>query len=164
MTAPEPATILIVDDTPTNIEILLGMLEEDYDVSFATSGRQALELLAKGEKPDLILLDVMMPEMDGYEVCAALKDDAATRAIPVIFVTGKDDAVSETRALAAGGVDFIQKPVNQPVLRARVRLHLELQRRAESLRGVVAGHRAQPAVHHDHRGGCHHPVCQSAFH
>ena len=126
--------ILLVDDTPTNIEIILGMLEEAYEVSVATSGRQALDLLAKRPKPDLILLDVMMPEMDGYQVCAALKADPATRDIPVIFITARTDAESETLALSAGGVDFIHKPVNQTVLRARVRLHLELQRRAESLR------------------------------
>ena len=126
--------ILIVDDTPTNIEILLGMLEEEYEVSVATSGPQALDLLATGQRPDLILLDVMMPEMDGYEVCAALKADPDTSDIPVIFITARTDAQSESRALSAGGVDFIHKPVNQAVLRARVRLQLELQRRAESLR------------------------------
>ncbi|MCK7578924.1 MAG: response regulator [Chromatiales bacterium] len=125
--------ILIVDDTPTNIEILLGMLEDSYDTSFATSGRQALELLAKTAKPDLILLDVMMPEMDGYEVCAALKSDPNTREIPVIFVTARTDAESETRALSNGGVDFVHKPVNKSVLRARVALHLELERRARAL-------------------------------
>lgn len=103
MTAPARAHLLIVDDTPTNIEILLGMLEEDYDLSFAISGRQALALAATQDPPDLILLDVMMPEMDGYAVCAALKADAATRNIPVIFVTARTDAESETRGFAAGG-------------------------------------------------------------
>ncbi len=107
---PSPARILIIDDTPTNIEILLDILEDEHELSFATSGRQALELLALGQKPDLILLDVMMPEMDGYMVCAALKADAATRDIPVIFVTAKTDAESETRAFTTGGVDFIHKP------------------------------------------------------
>lgn len=130
---PGPAHILIIDDTPTNIEILLSILEEEYDLSFATSGHRALELLARGQKPDIILLDVMMPEMDGYMVCAALKADAATRDIPVIFVTAKTDAESETRALSSGGVDFIPKPVNRAVVRARVRLHLELERRARAL-------------------------------
>lgn len=91
--------ILIVDDTPTNIEILLAILEGDYDLSFATSGPKALELVAKGIKPDLILLDVMMPGMDGYEVCAALKADPASRDIPVIFITAKTDPASESQAL-----------------------------------------------------------------
>jgi two-component system, NarL family, sensor histidine kinase BarA len=125
--------LLIVDDTPTNIEILLGMLEDSYDTSFATSGRQALDLLAKTDRPDLILLDVMMPEMDGYEVCAALKSDPLTREIPVIFVTARTDAESEARALSAGGVDFVHKPVNKAVLRARVAMHLELKQRAHAL-------------------------------
>ncbi|MBK1645718.1 hypothetical protein CKO25_13875 [Thiocapsa imhoffii] len=133
MRSAQTAKILIVDDVATNIEVLLGILEPDYDVSFATSGRHALDLLAKGARPDLILLDVMMPEMDGYAVCAALKADSRTRAIPIIFVTGKTDAESETQALDAGGVDFIHKPVNSQVVRSRVRLHLELQRRTREL-------------------------------
>jgi two-component system, NarL family, sensor histidine kinase BarA len=130
------ARLLIVDDTPTNIEILLGMLEEHYDTSFATSGRQALELLGKLDKPDLILLDVMMPEMDGYELCALLKSDPTTREIPIIFVTARTDSESEARALAAGGVDFVHKPVNKAVLRARVAMHLELERRARQLQAA----------------------------
>ncbi len=133
MTTPELAHILIVDDTPTNIEILLGMLEEDYDLSFATSGRQALALAATQYPPDIILLDVMMPEMDGYAVCAALKTDPTTRDIPVIFITAKTDADSETRAFSAGGVDFIPKPVNRAVVRARVRLHLDLKRHTQAM-------------------------------
>ncbi|NCA89869.1 MAG: diguanylate cyclase [Gammaproteobacteria bacterium] len=132
------AHILIIDDTPLNIEILLGILEGDYALSFATSGAKALKLLAKGIKPDLILLDVMMPDMDGFAVCAALKADPATRDIPVIFVTAKTDALSEIRALKAGGVDFIHKPVNQALVRARVQLHLELERRARALAHSLA--------------------------
>jgi diguanylate cyclase (GGDEF)-like protein/PAS domain S-box-containing protein len=138
MTTQETSHILIVDDTPLNIEILLGMLEGEHELSFATSGREALDLLHKIRRPDLILLDVMMPDMDGYAVCAALKADAATRDIPVIFVTASADPVSETRALSAGGVDFIHKPVNQAVLRARVSLHLELKRRALVLEKSLA--------------------------
>ena len=134
MTMPDSPHVLIVDDSPTNIVILAAMLEHDYEASFATSGPQALELLAKEHKPDLILLDLMMPDMDGYAVCEALKADAATREIPVIFVTARSDSESETRALAAGGVDFIHKPVNQAVLRARVGLHLELKRQSRALK------------------------------
>jgi diguanylate cyclase (GGDEF)-like protein/hemerythrin-like metal-binding protein len=133
MTVPEPEKILVVDDTPMNLEVLLGILEHEYDLSFATSGPQALDLLALGARPDLILLDVMMPGMDGYEVCAALKANPATRDIPVIFVTAKTDADSETQALKAGGVDFIHKPVNGAVVRARVRLHLELKQTLKHL-------------------------------
>ena len=146
MIEPDFPRILIVDDTPTNIEILLGMLEDSYDTSFATSGRQALELLTKTAVPDLILLDVMMPEMDGYEVCIALKSDPATREIPVIFVTARTDSESETRALSNGGVDFVHKPVNKAVLRARVALHLELRRRERELRAA----NAELTRHRDH--------------
>ena len=129
-----PATrILIVDDTPANIELLLGALEDEYELSFATSGRQALALLQTPELPDLILLDVMMPEMDGYEVNATLKQDLRTRRIPVIFITAKTDILSETRALADGAVDFIHKPINTDVLRARVRVHVMLQQRTRAL-------------------------------
>ncbi len=133
----EPSRILIVDDAPANIEVLLGMLEDDYDLSFATSGRQALARLAKGYRPDLILLDVMMPEMDGYEVCATLKQDARTQNIPVIFVTARTDADSETRALTIGAVDFIHKPLNRAVVRARVKLHLELAQHRHHLEELV---------------------------
>ncbi len=133
MSKPDSPHVLIVDDSPTNIVILAAMLEHDYEASFATSGPQALELLTKERKPDLILLDLMMPDMDGYAVCEALKADPATRGIPVIFVTARSDSESETRALAAGGVDFIHKPVNQAVLRARVGMHLELKRQARAL-------------------------------
>ncbi len=128
-----PPRILIVDDTLANIEILLGMLEDDYELSFATSGRQALAVLAKLPTPDLILLDVMMPEMDGYAVCAALKSNPATCDIPVIFVTARTDSESEAAALASGAVDFIQKPIQQAVVQARIRLHLELEQRTKAL-------------------------------
>ena len=146
MTSPEPARILIVDDSPTNIVTLGGMLEGDYRTVFATSGAQALATLAKGVLPDLILLDLMMPDMDGYAVCAALKAAPATQAIPVIFITAAGDPQSETRALTAGGVDFIHKPVNAEILRARIALHLQLQRQARAL--TLAN--AELAQHRDH--------------
>ncbi len=132
------ARILIVDDMPTHIEVLLGILEDDYDLSIATSGRSALELLAAHARPDLILLDVMMPEMDGYQVCQALKADPATRDIPVIFITAKSDAESETRALAVGGVDLLHRPINQAVVRVRVALQLELAEHRRRQRARMA--------------------------
>ena len=138
MNSAHPAHILIVDDTPINLEILLGILDRDYDVRVATSGDQALELLKQGALPELILLDVMMPGLDGYQVCARLKADPATRDIPVIFVTARTDADSETRALESGGVDFIHKPVNAAVVRARVRLQLALRRQTRELEGRLA--------------------------
>lgn len=135
--SPDRSSILIVDDTPTNIEILFGMLEDDYELSFANSGREALSLLAKGIAPELILLDAMMPEMDGYEVMAALQQDPATRDIPVIFVTAKVDAKSEQQALDAGAVDFIHKPIHKGVVRARVRHQVELKRHRDHLEDLV---------------------------
>ena len=133
-------SLLIVDDTPTNLEVLLGALEDGHEVCIATSGRQALALLAQElqPRPALILLDVMMPGMDGYAVCAALKRDERTRDIPVIFITAKTDAASEVQALRAGAVDFIHKPIHDEVVRARVRLHLELERRTQELAGANA--------------------------
>ena len=130
---PTATRILIVDDTPANIELLLGALEEEYELSFATSGRQALTLLQQAPLPDLILLDVMMPEMDGYELNALLQQEPATRSIPVIFITAKTDIQSETRALSEGAVDFIHKPINTEVLRARVRVHTMLRQRTLAL-------------------------------
>ena len=138
MHSEHPAHILVVDDTPTNLEVLLDILAQDYDVSIATSGDQALELLKQSTLPDLILLDVMMPGLDGYQVCERIKADPVTRDIPVIFVTAWSDADSETRALTSGGVDFIHKPVNAAVVRARVRLQLALRRQTRDLEGRLA--------------------------
>jgi two-component system, sensor histidine kinase and response regulator len=131
MTTPLPR-ILIIDDVIENVEVLGETLADNCEIQFATSGMEGLELVRQG-RPDLILLDVMMPVMDGYAVCAALKADPESRAIPVIFVTAKSDADSESRALAAGAVDFIHKPINQQVVRARVRLHLALRNREREL-------------------------------
>lgn len=130
---PTTARILIIDDIVENVEVLGAVLAGECEVQFATSGVEGLALVAQ-EPPDLILLDVMMPDMDGYAVCAALKSEPQTSGIPVIFVTAKNDAESESRALAAGAVDFIHKPINQEVVLARVNLHLALQSREGELR------------------------------
>ena len=129
--------VFIVDDVPDNIAVLGETLAPACEVQFATSGAEGLAMIATS-LPDLILLDVMMPVMDGYQVCAALKRDPLTRSIPVIFVTAKSDPESESQALAAGAVDFIHKPINQQVVRARVRMQLELQQRAADLRALNA--------------------------
>ena len=129
--------VFIVDDVADNIAVLGETLANTCEVQFATSGAEGLTLIA-ASVPDLILLDVMMPVMDGYQVCAALKRDPLTRSIPVIFVTAKSDPESESRALAAGAVDFIHKPINQQVVRARVRMQLELQQQAADLRALNA--------------------------
>lgn len=140
-----PPVVLIIDDSPENVEVLAGILSDDYDIRFALSGSESLALV-EGMLPDLILLDVMMPGMDGYQVLEALKQEARTRDVPVIFVTAKDDAISETRALCAGAVDFIHKPINPEVVRARVHLHLELEHRAVALRQA----NNEIALHRDH--------------
>jgi signal transduction histidine kinase len=125
-------TLLLVDDSPENIQVLAKYLSDRYRLLYALSGREALAIL-KASIPDLILLDVMMPGMDGYAVCEALKGDPATKEIPVLFVTARNDPESEARALAAGAADFIQKPVNPDVLRGRVKLQLSLQAREREL-------------------------------
>jgi diguanylate cyclase (GGDEF)-like protein len=124
--------ILVIDDEPRNIEILAEILEESFEVVFATSGRRAFEVIAAG-RPDLILLDVMMPEMDGYAVCKALKQAPATAAIPVIFVTGMNDVEAEARGLELGAVDYISKPLSPTVVRVRVRNQIDLTRARDAL-------------------------------
>jgi putative two-component system response regulator len=120
-------SILLVDDEPSNLKVLRQLLHEDYRLLFARSGEDALTL-AEQQQPDLILLDVMMPGMTGYEVCACLKDRSRTRTIPVIFVTALKDSVDEAYGLELGAVDFISKPIVPAILRARVRTHLSLVR------------------------------------
>ena len=127
---PQPV-VLVVDDEPVNIEVLAGGLE-GYEVVFAASGAEALAQAA-AEAPDLILLDVMMPDLDGYEVCRRLKADHRLRKIPVIFVTALGQAADVVRGLEAGAVDYITKPVTLPVMRARVRTHLELKLARDTL-------------------------------
>ena len=128
--------ILVVDDEPSNIQILAGLLQEHYIVNAATSGAKALEL-ATTQQPDLILLDMVMPEMDGLEVCRALKADPASADIPVIFVTGMTDPENEERGLAAGAVDYIFKPVSPPVVRARVKIHIQNYLTVKFLQGLL---------------------------
>ena len=120
--------IFIIDDVPDNIEILSNALSGEGQVRFALSGVKGLDKITQS-KPDIILLDVMMPEMDGYEVFARLKANPETADIPVIFVTAKNDPFSETAAINAGAVDFINKPINPAVVKARVRMHLTLRSR-----------------------------------
>jgi PleD family two-component response regulator len=126
-------SVLIVDDMVSNIEILSGVLGSEYDVLFATSGKDALDI-AHDQTPDLILLDVVMPDMDGYEVCAKLKADEKTRDIPVIFVTAMDQEEDESKGLNAGVIDYITKPVRSSIVKARVRNHLELKRYRDLLK------------------------------
>ena len=124
--------LLLVDDEPANLQVLRQVLQDDYRLLFARDGHKALEL-ARSESPALILLDVMMPELSGMDVCRTLKSQDATAAIPIIFVTALADVQSETQGFEAGGVDYISKPISPAIVRARVRTNLQLVR-VESLR------------------------------
>ena len=125
-------TILIVDDTSENIQVLRGLLENEYKLFAAKNGVKAIKL-ASTKQPDLILLDIMMPEMDGYEVCQALKSDERTQDIPIIFVTAMGETKDEQKGLDMGAVDYITKPITPPILLTRVRTHLELKEKRDAL-------------------------------
>ena len=127
--------ILMVDDIAANIKILSAILKHEYDILVATNGADALEI-ALAEQPDVILLDVMMPDMDGYEVCSRLKADARTQDIPVIFISAMNEVEDEARGLEVGGLDYITKPINPAIVKARVRIHLELKRQRDILQRI----------------------------
>lgn len=129
----EKRVVLLVDDAPANIQVVNSILKDDYRIRIATSGAKALEVANSSPAPDLILLDIMMPEMDGYEVCTRLKATPHTRDIPVIFLTGKIEAEDETRGFQVGAVDYIHKPFSPPVVKARVATHLMLREAREQL-------------------------------
>lgn len=120
-------TILIVDDAPENLLLLSELLQPHYRVRAANSGRRALQIAASVPRPDLVLLDVMMPEMDGYTVLARLRTDPGTAGIPVIFITALDDSADEEHGLALGAVDYISKPIRPAIVLARVKTHLDLK-------------------------------------
>jgi len=128
--------ILIVDDVPANIKMLREVLKSGYDIMFATSGRDAIDLMEPRALPDLILLDIMMPEMDGYEVCRILKSDELTAKIPVVFITSKDDEEDEIKGFELGAVDYVTKPFSIPVVKARVQTHVELKQQREILENL----------------------------
>lgn len=129
----ELKTVLLVDDEPANIQIVNSILKDIYKTRIATSGAKALELANQEPAPDLILLDVMMPEMNGYEVCSRLKSADHTRDIPVIFLTGQTDIEDETQGFKVGAVDYIHKPFSPAVVEARVHTHLVLRGIREQL-------------------------------
>ncbi|WP_378954812.1 diguanylate cyclase [Pelosinus sp. sgz500959] len=152
-------TVLIVDDTRLNIKIMTDILGDSYNLFCATSGRQALEIVTS-QKIDLILLDVIMPGMDGYEVCTRLKKDHQTQNIPVIFISALTNVADETKGLEVGAIDYIFKPVSPPILKARVRNHIELkncrdmfekQSLIDGLTGVANRHYFDQAFHQEWR-------------
>lgn len=126
--------VLVVDDSPENIDLLGNVLKQDYEIKVALSGEKALKLAGSEKPPDIILLDIMMPGMDGYEVCRRLKSDAKTQDIPVIFVTSMSEVEDETKGLEVGAVDYITKPIRSPIVQARVKSHIELKEAREYLK------------------------------
>ncbi|NGZ05729.1 MAG: response regulator [Magnetococcales bacterium] len=129
---PARSRILIVDDLPGNIKVLAELLKDDYDISMTTNGQDALRLAHSGTL-ELILLDIVMPGMDGLEVCRRLRENPRTRGIPIIFVTGQGDTEDEARGFAVGAVDYITKPFSAPIVRARVKTHLGLKLAREQI-------------------------------
>lgn len=130
-------TLLIVDDEPANISLLNEVLKTDYNVIVAKDGVKAVAMAGKAPRPDLILLDIVMPEMDGHEVLRALKSHDDTKNIPIIFVTSKGDDADITQGLEMGAVDYISKPFNPVVVKARVRAQLELKRNRDFLEWML---------------------------
>ena len=130
-------TVLLVDDTPANLDVLRAILQDRYALKVALAGEKALALMAADPMPDLVLLDVMMPGMDGFETCKRLKASERCRHVPVIFVTALTEVEDETRGFEAGGVDYITKPVSPPVVQARVATHLALYSQERHLESLV---------------------------
>ena len=128
--------ILVVDDTPNNIRLLHNVLRDTYQVSVATNGMDAFELIKK-EEPDLILLDIMMPDMDGYEVCGRLKSDPRFSSIPIIFVTAKSEEQDEQKGLDLGAIDYLTKPISPSITLARISNHLALKDARDNLEQAV---------------------------
>jgi len=131
---PRKPTVLVVDDTPDNLSLVSGLLRDDYIVRVANNGEKALRIATSDQPPDLILLDIMMPGMDGYEVCQRLKADPKAREIRVIFLTAKAEVEDERKGFELGAVDYITKPISPPILQERVKTHLALKASSDFLR------------------------------
>ena len=131
--------VLVVDDEPMNINLLVELLKPHYKVMAAKNGELALKAAKSTAPPDLVLLDIMMPEMDGYEVCRRLKEDRETKDIPVVFVTAMGETDDETKGLELGAVDYITKPISPPIVLARVKTHLALRQSMQALQKALLG-------------------------
>lgn len=139
--------ILIVDDMPSNIKVLGETLKDLYEICFARSGKEALQVV-NDDQPDLILLDIMMPGIDGYDVCRCLRAERKSREIPIIFITARDDVGDETKGFLLGAVDYITKPFNPEIVKARVKTHLELKNHRDHLSELVK-ERTRQLIHSD---------------
>lgn len=135
---PSHQTVLIVDDEPINIKALQAVLSEEHNLVFATDGEMALTMAQTDPQPDLILMDIVMPGLDGFQVCKRLKANAKTQHIPVVFLTGKWETSEEAKGLELGAVDYIRKPFSPPIIRARIRNHLELKKTRDMLENLSA--------------------------
>lgn len=133
---PNKQTVLIVDDEPINIKALEAVLGKEHDLVFASDGEMALQMIQTDPKPDLILMDIVMPGLDGFEVCEILKNDVKTKNIPVVFLTAKWETSEEARGLELGAVDYIRKPFSPPIIKARIRNHLELKKHRDLLENL----------------------------
>jgi len=129
--------VMIVDDAPSNIQLLAGLLKDSYQIKVATGGLRCLELAQAEPQPDLILLDIQMPDLDGYAVCQRLKSLESTQRIPVIFVTGKDQVADEEKGLNIGAVDYITKPYSPAIVEARIATHITLKKQSDELRRLA---------------------------
>ena len=134
----EKQLVLLVDDTAENLHLLNALLKEEYRTRIANNGERALKAAAQDPRPDLILLDIMMPGMDGYEVCSRLKASDSTRDIPVIFITAKTDIEDAQRGFDLGGADYITKPILPPVVLARISTHIGLKLAREFMKGQTS--------------------------
>lgn len=130
----EKPTVLVVDDTNDNLTFLSMLLKDSYNVKVASNGENALQIARSDAQPDLILLDIVMPDMDGYEVCRRLKTDNHTKRIPIIFLTAKSQIGDEICGLSLGAADYITKPINPVILRSRIKVHIQLKKTQDSLR------------------------------
>lgn len=129
----DKAVILIVDDVSSNVQLIADVLKQDYELKVATNGIRALELAKLDPIPDLILLDVKMPQMDGYEVLTKLKKNSFTKEIPVIFITGSDTIEDEKKGFLLGAVDYITKPIQSPIVKARIKTHITIKKQRDEL-------------------------------
>ena len=133
----EKPVVLIVDDEPVNIQVLAACLKDSYQIKVATSGKQCIELIQTGLEVDLILLDIDMPDMDGYEVCTILKSSITTASIPIVFVTAKNEIHEEEKGLEIGAVDYITKPISPAIVAARVKTHVTLKLQHDKLQDMA---------------------------
>ncbi|MEA2027577.1 MAG: response regulator [Campylobacterota bacterium] len=129
------AKILVVDDVAENIHTLKNLLKDDYTIIAATNGQKAIDIAQKDPKPDLIILDILMPQMDGFEVCRVLQDSLETKDIPIIFVTSLSDVEEQDRGVELGAVDYIHKPISPKLTKQRIATHLKLKECAKANRG-----------------------------